>query len=48
MQLTLKVWRQNSTDDAGRFETYTANDITEHMSFLEMTVAKASVGIAGS
>ncbi len=36
MQLTLKVWRQNSTDDAGRFETYTANDITEHMSFLEM------------
>ncbi len=36
MQLTLKVWRQNNTDDAGRFETYTANDITEHMSFLEM------------
>jgi succinate dehydrogenase iron-sulfur subunit len=36
VQLTLKVWRQKNPDDAGRFETYTANDITEHMSFLEM------------
>ena len=36
MNLTLKVWRQNGPDDAGRFETYPANDINDHMSFLEM------------
>ncbi len=34
--LTLHVWRQNGPDDAGRFETYTARDISTHMSFLEM------------
>ena len=35
MNLTLKVWRQDSTNDKGRFETHevVAN---EHMSFLEM------------
>lgn len=35
MKLTLKIWRQKSPKDKGRFETYqvVAN---EHMSFLEM------------
>jgi succinate dehydrogenase / fumarate reductase iron-sulfur subunit len=36
MQLTLKVWRQKGPRDAGRFVTYSARDIDEHMSFLEM------------
>jgi succinate dehydrogenase / fumarate reductase iron-sulfur subunit len=36
MQLTLRVWRQKNPADAGRFETYAARDINEHMSFLEM------------
>jgi succinate dehydrogenase / fumarate reductase iron-sulfur subunit len=36
MRLTLRIWRQKSPNDAGRFETYEANDINEHMSFLEM------------
>src|SRR5438552_15118596 len=36
MNLTLKVWRQKNATAAGRFETYAANGITEHMSFLEM------------
>jgi succinate dehydrogenase / fumarate reductase, iron-sulfur subunit len=36
MRLTLHVWRQSGPDDKGRFETYAAEDIDEHMSFLEM------------
>jgi len=36
MKLTLHVWRQDSTRDAGRFEKYDATDVSEHMSFLEM------------
>ena len=36
MHLTLKIWRQRSPNDKGRFETYEARDINEHMSFLEM------------
>lgn len=36
MKLTLKVWRQKNPSGVGRFETYEANDINEHMSFLEM------------
>jgi succinate dehydrogenase / fumarate reductase iron-sulfur subunit len=36
MNLTLHVWRQNGPQDAGRFETYKATDISEDMSFLEM------------
>ena len=36
MDLTLKVWRQDSGDTDGRFEEYQARDISEHMSFLEM------------
>lgn len=36
MRLTLHVWRQASSRDAGRFETFDAPDVSEHMSFLEM------------
>jgi succinate dehydrogenase / fumarate reductase, iron-sulfur subunit len=36
MDLTLHVWRQAGPDVEGRFETYQATDISEHMSFLEM------------
>jgi succinate dehydrogenase / fumarate reductase iron-sulfur subunit len=36
MNLTLKVWRQRSAQDAGRFETYPLTDVSPHMSFLEM------------
>jgi len=36
MDLTLRVWRQSGPSDAGRFQTYEATDISEHMSFLEM------------
>lgn len=36
MKLTLHVWRQKSPNDSGRMVKYEVNDITEHMSFLEM------------
>src|SRR6476661_8784721 len=36
MQLKLKVWRQKRAGGPGRFETYEALDVNEHMSFLEM------------
>jgi succinate dehydrogenase / fumarate reductase iron-sulfur subunit len=36
MKLTLHVWRQNGPNDKGRHERYEADDISEHMSFLEM------------
>jgi succinate dehydrogenase / fumarate reductase, iron-sulfur subunit len=36
MNLTLKVWRQKNATDAGRMETYAANDVSPDMSFLEM------------
>ncbi|MEX0602923.1 MAG: succinate dehydrogenase/fumarate reductase iron-sulfur subunit [Bacteroidota bacterium] len=36
MKLTLKVWRQRNREDAGRFVSYEANDVSSHMSFLEM------------
>lgn len=36
MKLTLHVWRQTSPSDTGRFERYEANEVSEHMSFLEM------------
>src|SRR4030066_2047252 len=36
MTLKLIVWRQKGPNDPGRFETYTARNITEHHSFLEM------------
>jgi len=36
INLTLKVWRQESGKAKGRFETYEAKDIDTDMSFLEM------------
>jgi len=36
VNLTLRVWRQASPTDEGRFETYEARDISEDSSFLEM------------
>jgi succinate dehydrogenase / fumarate reductase iron-sulfur subunit len=36
IQLTLKVWRQESGSEKGRFETYQAKGISTDMSFLEM------------
>jgi succinate dehydrogenase / fumarate reductase iron-sulfur subunit len=36
VKLTLKVWRQKNASDEGRFETYEADDVNQHMSFLEM------------
>ena len=36
MNLTLKIWRQRNAQDAGRFETYPVQNISTHMSFLEM------------
>jgi succinate dehydrogenase / fumarate reductase iron-sulfur subunit len=34
--LKLKIWRQASPDDAGRFETYEVPEISDEASFLEM------------
>ncbi|MCG6140857.1 succinate dehydrogenase/fumarate reductase iron-sulfur subunit [Leptospira mtsangambouensis] len=36
MKLHLKVWRQKNKNDKGRMVSYEANNISEHMSFLEM------------
>lgn len=36
MTLNLKVWRQKNAEDAGRFEDYKLDGVSEHMSFLEM------------
>jgi succinate dehydrogenase / fumarate reductase iron-sulfur subunit len=36
LNLTLRVWRQKGPNAPGKFETYQANDISTHMSFLEM------------
>lgn len=36
INLTLKVWRQERPEAAGRFETYEAKDISTDASFLEM------------
>jgi succinate dehydrogenase / fumarate reductase iron-sulfur subunit len=34
--ITLKVWRQSSPSDAGRFDTYAVQEISDEASFLEM------------
>jgi len=34
--LTLTIWRQNGPDDAGRFESYRIDSISDEASFLEM------------
>ena len=36
MKLTLKVWRQKSRNDKGKMEAYSLDNVSEHMSFLEM------------
>lgn len=36
MNFTLRVWRQSGPDDAGRFETVEAKDVSPDSSFLEM------------
>jgi succinate dehydrogenase / fumarate reductase iron-sulfur subunit len=36
MNLTLKIWRQKNANVKGQFETYKLDNVTEHMSFLEM------------
>jgi succinate dehydrogenase / fumarate reductase iron-sulfur subunit len=36
MKLTLNVWRQSGPKDDGHFERYEANNVSPHMSFLEM------------
>jgi succinate dehydrogenase / fumarate reductase iron-sulfur subunit len=36
LNLTLKVWRQKNSEDKGHIETYTAENISPDMSFLEM------------
>jgi succinate dehydrogenase / fumarate reductase, iron-sulfur subunit len=36
MNFTLKIWRQKNQNDAGKFETYEAKNISPDASFLEM------------
>jgi len=36
MKLTLHIWRQRDRGDRGRFVTYRLDDVSPHMSFLEM------------
>ena len=36
MKLKLRIWRQKNSQDKGRFEAIDADNISEHMSFLEM------------
>lgn len=36
MKLTLKIWRQKDRNDKGGIQTYQLDNVSEHMSFLEM------------
>ncbi|HDP54760.1 MAG TPA: succinate dehydrogenase/fumarate reductase iron-sulfur subunit [Bacteroidetes bacterium] len=36
MNIKLKIWRQESPKAKGKFETYSLNDVSSEMSFLEM------------
>ena len=36
MKLTLKIWRQKNAPDKGGFATYIPDQVSKHMSFLEM------------
>ncbi|MDH3745223.1 MAG: 2Fe-2S iron-sulfur cluster-binding protein, partial [Acidobacteriota bacterium] len=36
MKLSLHIWRQSSADAGGEFRTYRMDEVSEHMSFLEM------------
>lgn len=48
INLTLRVWRQENAGKKGRFETYTAKEISTDMSFLEMLdVVNEELSLAG-
>lgn len=36
MNITVRVWRQKNADSKGKMVTYGVEDVSEHMSFLEM------------
>ncbi len=36
MKITVRIWRQKNADAKGTMETYGLDDVSEHMSFLEM------------
>ena len=36
LKLTLNIWRQRSSSESGKFETYEVDNLNTHMSFLEM------------
>jgi succinate dehydrogenase / fumarate reductase iron-sulfur subunit len=36
VNITVRVWRQKNADDKGKMVTYGVEDVSEHMSFLEM------------
>ncbi|MCS6984139.1 MAG: succinate dehydrogenase/fumarate reductase iron-sulfur subunit [Leptospiraceae bacterium] len=36
MKVHLKIWRQKNQQEKGHFETYTVDEVNEHMSFLEL------------
>src|SRR5262245_34442863 len=36
MKIHLRIWRQKSTQEQGRFVDYDLDGVSEHMSFLEM------------
>ena len=36
MKFTLKIWRQKNAKAKGKFETYTLENVSAEMSFLEM------------
>ena len=36
LNLNLKVWRQNTSNEEGGFVDYEMNEINSHMSFLEL------------
>ena len=36
LQLTLNIWRQKSSSESGKFESYEVDNLNTHMSFLEM------------
>jgi succinate dehydrogenase / fumarate reductase iron-sulfur subunit len=48
VKLTLNVWRQKDRRSNGAFEKYEINDVSEHMSFLEMLdVLNENLQVAG-
>ena len=36
LKLTLNIWRQKSSSESGKFESYEVDNLNTHMSFLEM------------